>query len=288
MRSIFGSNPVLISCLLLVHQSSCFILPTQQQHQQQLTILAAKKSDSSFNDEMENLETARQHFENLMDAHFSWEDASREQNNNNIPRWPHSTDEYTPTPLTESSRRRRVLEMELLNALKDSDEAIEELMSLWIVERGTEAADKLKAMESICSPGLVREEGILRSLLNEYGVHWAEPVSRLSALLYFQGRSDESEHWCDVALAVKPWHFEAVHTQVLNALREKDIARAIRCQRKGLPPLNPRTNNRARKAWVKRAVQEAQESLNKADTVAEVGRRSGGGESPFQADEVWQ
>lgn len=250
------------------------------------TCLAATSSNASSsntggnnnNEELAQLEMARAHFEFLMQTEGLLRD------NADLP-LPHSKDEYTPRPLTESSRHRRQLEMDLLKSLHDSDEAVDELMSLWMVERGMEAAETLQQMEVVCSPGLVHEEKILRDLLEEFGVHWAEPVSRLASLKYYQGNSVESEQWCEIALAVKPWHFEVAHTRTLNALRNQDLAGAVRWKRKALPPLNPETNHRARKAWVQRALLDAQESMDKAEAAAAEKKTF---KNFLRANEVWQ
>lgn len=243
------------SILLLCAATHAFV-PSSIQHRHHHTT-----TKSTVDDEMQDLERARQNFEFLLNTEGLIKDDA-------ILPLPHSPEEYTPRPLTESSRQRRELEMELIAALKNSNEAVEELMALWMVERGMDGAEELHKMTNACSPGLVEEEKILRGLLDEYGIHWVEPVSRLASLMYFKGNSAESRQWCEIALAVKPWHFEVVHTHVLNALRNQDLAQAVRWQRRALPPLNPDTNNKARKAWVKRALKDAQTSLGKAEMAA--------------------
>jgi hypothetical protein len=268
-------------CAVGVLRSSNAFLFQQQSPRRQVSLkVAPLDEDESFKGELEKLERARANFETLMRNDAQLKDAQKAV-------LPHSKEEYTPDPLTESSRRRRLIEMELLEALQDSNDAVEELMSLWMVERGRKAAEDLTEMENVCSPGLEEEEKMLRDMMDQHGIHWAEPVSRLASLLFFKGRSEESEQWCDVALAVKPWHFEVVHTHVLNALRDQDMARAIRWQRRALPPLNPGTKNKRRKAWVERALRDAQESLEKAEAlVAQL--RGRGGESSLQENEMWQ
>ena len=271
---------LLSAAFLLSHNAAAFVPTTtmpsstsSSSRQHKIRTFA-----SSLDDELDNLEKARANFEFLMQTEGLIKD------NLMIP-LPHSKDEYTPRPLTESSRTRRELEISLLKSLDDSDEAIEELMALWMVERGQDACHELHRMETVCSPGLVEEESILRNLMDEYGIHWAEPVSRLASLLYFKGQSAESEQWCEIALAVKPWHFEVVHTNVLNALRDQDLAAAVRWQRQALPALNASTKNKRRKAWVARAVEDAQESLKKAERAAQEQTRES--LSPFP-NEVWQ
>ena len=171
---------------------------------------------------------------------------------------------YIPLPLTLSSRRRRDAEIELLQSLKDSDEAIDDLVSIWMTERDADSARRLQEMECMCSPGLLEEEAELRNMIAEYGLHWPEPASRLAALLYFKGKSEESMVWADRVLQVKPWHFEAVHLQRLNCLRLQS-ALLWTYARKALPPLNRVTRNTARHRWVENAVNEARQALYRAE-----------------------
>ena len=272
---------VLLGTIFLSPKVSGFVLtqrPTQTQLLDTTTIITGLSMGSSLDDELDHLEEARSKFEFLMQT----EGLVKE--NLMVP-LPHSPDEYTPRPLTEKSRERRELELSLLQSLESSDDGIEELMSLWMVERGPEAAQELQSMETLCSPGLVEEERILRNLMHEYGIHWAEPVSRLASLLYFKGNSAESKEWCEIALAVKPWHFEVVHTCVLNALRSNDLGAAVRWQRRALPGLNPTNNHKRRKAWVARAVKDAQNSLQKAKKAA---RESKPEQRSKWSNEVWQ
>jgi hypothetical protein len=171
---------------------------------------------------------------------------------------------YVPLPLTLTSRRRREAEIELLLSLEDSDAAIDDLVSMWMTERDAESARRLQEMENICSPGLIEEEAALRSMIAEYGLHWPEPASRLAALLYFKGNSEESMVWADRVLQVKPWHFEVLHLQRLNCLRLQS-ALLWRYARKALPPLNHVTGNAARHHWVNNAVNEAHQALSRAE-----------------------
>lgn len=246
---------------------------------------------ASLDDELMDLEKFREQFEHLMETenkNSEYEQSSKEQQKiMATSARAHSKEAYIPRPLTESSRRRRKLEMELLESLEDSDEAIDELVSLWMIERGKDAAKQLQDMEAICSPGLVEEEAILRHLIEEYP-HWAEPFCRLGALLHFKGRTEESEDLCQVSLAMKPWHFEALHSLVLNALRKEDIATAIRWQRLALPNLNPSTDNKARKAWVERALKDAQDSLEKAEVAAVEKKKNDEISDNHRGQEVWQ
>jgi hypothetical protein len=105
--------------------------------------------------------------------------------------------------------------MELLESLKDSDKAVDYLVTMWMVERGAGPHQRLQAMEQICSDGLVVEEATLRNMIQDYGMDWPEPMSRLAAILYFKGKSDESMVWANRVLAVKPWHLEAVQFSIV-------------------------------------------------------------------------
>ena len=174
------------------------------------------------------------------------------------------SEDHSPRPLTLSSRRRRDAEIELLQSLKDSDEAIDDLVSIWMTERDAHSARRLQEMESTCSRGLEEEEAELRNMIAVYGLHWPEPASRLAALLYFKGESEESMVWADRVLQVKPWHFEAAHVQRLNCLRLQSTL-LWQYARKVLPPLNRVTRNAARHRWVKKAVDEARQSLSRAE-----------------------
>ena len=174
--------------------------------------------------------------------------------------------------LTSLGRKRRQVEMELLESLQDDDEAVEELMMLWLCERDAAATQRFQAMEQKCSDGLVEEEAYLRQLVAEYGIEeWVEPASRLACLLFYKGRTQDSHDLCQKVLQHKPWHFEALHLNLLIALishgANADGNKALlwRAARKTLPPLNYRTNHRRRRAWVKRAIEQARESLARAE-----------------------
>jgi hypothetical protein len=65
----------------------------------------------------------------------------------------------TPSSLLASSGRKgRELELQLLKSLQDDDDAVEELMMLWLCERDAAATRRLQEMEQTCSNGLVEEE----------------------------------------------------------------------------------------------------------------------------------
>ena len=87
------------------------------------------------------------------------------------------TEDHSPHPPTLLSRRRRHAEIELLQSLKDSDEAINNLVSILMMERGAHSARRLQEMESACSRELEEEEAQLRNIIAVYGLHWPEPAS---------------------------------------------------------------------------------------------------------------
>ena len=228
--------------LLITVTTAALVIPNRSRQASSLVISATTGSS------IDDLERARQGFEAAM--------------SNPIGR----------PLLTSSGRKRRQVELELLESLQDDDEAVEELMMLWLCERDAAATQRLQSMEQKCSDGLVEEEAYLRQLVADYGVEeWVEPASRLACLLFYKGRTQESHDLCQKVLQHKPWHFEALHLNLLNALifhsADADGSKVLlwRAARKTLPPLNYRTNHRRRRAWVKRAMEQARESLAKAE-----------------------
>ena len=214
--------------------------------------MGLSKEETSLDRDLDEIEKARQNFESLVTPHLQNEKKDEDS-------------VYVPPPLTTSSRKRRLLEMDLLASLEDSNDAVDELMHLWLCERDAVSTQQLVAMQEACSPGLVQEEQQLRAMVDQYGVDWPEPAARLATLLYYKGRSEESMEWASRVLRVKPWHFEVIHLQVINSLRMKDRKKVWQYARRTLPPLNPHTNNARRKKWVKQALQDAQESYAKAE-----------------------
>lgn len=172
-------------------------------------------------------------------------------------------EEFKVPILTETLLRRKEIEIELLESLFHTDDSIDKLMAIWMMERNTESAKQLQKMESLCSPGLKREEQILHNMINIHGIHWVEPISRLAAVYYFQGKTADSIYWCNVALSIKPWHFEVAHTLVLNRLRQNDIAQAIADNRKYvLPPLS---QPKRRYKWLSKQIYNAHRAIHKAE-----------------------
>jgi hypothetical protein len=155
--------------------------------------------------------------------------------------------------LTSTSRHRRQLEIKLLHSLEKSDDAVEELMHLWMYEHGTKAATELENMQEEVSPGLMREQAVLADMLADYP-SWAEPHVRLATLLYYKGETQQSRELAKMSLKLKPWHFEAVQLLILLALRDGNMGEALSYARQSLPPVD----SKRRYMWVRQAIMEAQ------------------------------
>lgn len=166
--------------------------------------------------------------------------------------------------ITTTNQRRGLLEIEMLESLAYSDEPVDALMGMWVNERGPTPAQDLERMQEYCSPALVQEERMLRDMSHATHFEWMEPIIRLATLLFYRGLRGESYDLCQYVLEHKPWHFEAAHLKLLHCLTSShpalpsrwSVARSI-----VLPPLNPRTNNKSRKQWVRRMVAEAKASM---------------------------
>jgi len=171
--------------------------------------------------------------------------------------------------LTTSACARLNVEIALLLSMLDSDDAVDEIMNLWITERGAESAIVLRDMELQCSAGLRKEEAVLREMIAQYQEGWIEPMNRLAAVLYYQGDSEESHIWCSTVLRHKPWHFEAAHLQVMNGLRLGfDRSEIMRMGRNSLPPIHL---TRTRQKWVERMLREARSRLHEGTSFQEMG-----------------
>lgn len=171
-------------------------------------------------------------------------------------------------PLTTIERERREVELQLLAKLEEGDDAVDDLWTLWFGERGSVAASKLVQADELSKRGpeyWKQAEVILKALIAEHGVYWAEPVNRLATLYYQLGRLDEAETLCHVVLAVKPWHFGTLSNIVMiyAAKQESDNARLWAASR--LPTFAPTGANRRRVAWTDKAVQSAKQSLENAE-----------------------
>jgi len=184
-----------------------------------------------------------------------------------------------PPPLTAILRERRLSELKLLSSLKDSDESINELWSLWFSERGPTAATILLRAEELVSQSssqpqkLQEAESVLWGLIESYGLHWAEPVNRLATVLYLQGRLEESKALCEAVLDVKPWHFGALSGIVMVCAGLRDVSGARIWADRRLPALTPEQTSGSRRAtWVNQACRDANDALLVAE---KVGRDAG-------------
>ena len=169
-----------------------------------------------------------------------------------------------PPPLTSIARERREAEISLLSSLSSDDAALSDLWSLWFSERGPDAAGELLRAEELASRGSDywdEAEGMLRDIIEEHGVHWAEPVNRLATLLYQRGRLQEARALCEYVLAVKPWHFGALSGIVMVCVGMEDAQAARLWADRRLPPLQPIGDNARRYDWAARASGEAGKSL---------------------------
>lgn len=163
-------------------------------------------------------------------------------------------------PLTTIERERRLAEIQLLAHLNDGDEPVNDILELWFAERGPRAAGLLRRADDLINEGHEEwgeAESILRSLIEEYGVYFAEPINRLATLYYLQGRLEESLTLNKMVLGVKPWHFGALShiVMVYAALGDSNSARQWAAFR--LPMFSHGGSNRRRTRWVERVVVEA-------------------------------
>ena len=169
----------------------------------------------------------------------------------------------SPPPLTAILRERRLTEIELLKSLHTSDKAVKDLWSLWISERGAEAASNiLHAEELIAVESWTEAEIALLALIEEHGIHWAEPVNRLATLYYMLGRYEEAKALCELVLDIKPWHFGALSGIVLVCTAKNDASGARFWAEKRLPPAGDR-----RVLWTTDAIEKAEQSLHEASLV---------------------
>ena len=210
--------------------------------------------------DMEDLERARRELEQLL--HSSTSGGATIET------------ETASNNLSCAGRQRRVLELELLESLRHSDDAIDTLMDVWIHECPADihAVDAIQVLQDSCHD-LAHAETVLLQIVQEHDNHhhdhWPEPYSRLALLWFVQGRYQECERAVQTVLQQKPWHFEALQMQVLlqlvnnnnnnnNNSTNNHWAVALPYARRGLPPLQQR---KRRHRWVDWAVQQAQHQL---------------------------
>jgi hypothetical protein len=134
-------------------------------------------------DNLEDYDEARRSFEHLLKEH----NAAAPHHDNNMVHHDHDDGVI----MSSASRRRKQLEIELLQSLQDSDDALDELIYLWMQEADPHDAQALQDMQEECSTGLVKEEALLRKMIEEHGT-WCEPCIRLATLLFYKGRTEES------------------------------------------------------------------------------------------------
>jgi hypothetical protein len=171
-------------------------------------------------------------------------------------------------PLTTIERERRLAELELLSSLDEGDHSLSDIWDLWFAERGQSAANLLHRVDDLMNEGpegFGEAEKILRDLVQEHGVHFAEPLNRLATIYYLQGRMEEALTFNKMVLAVKPWHFGALShiVMVYAALGDNQSARQWAAFR--LPSYSPDKSNRRRIRWTERAVAEATMRLERRE-----------------------
>ena len=171
-------------------------------------------------------------------------------------------------PLTSMDRERRLAEITLIQQLENGDDVLQDLWTLWFQERGADAAKLLSQAEELSNMGPQywdKAEMILKEMIEDYGVYWAEPVNRLATLYYMQGKLEEAETLCKMVLTIKPWHVGALSGIVLvyASMHDSESARQYAARR--LPSFDPNGANKRRKQWVQQALQDAQDALSSAE-----------------------
>ena len=273
-----------LALLLLVSLSrravKAFAPSSRGNHHPPAFVRAAQKDDSSSpmeHDDFQGIEEARKNFEEiLLDSSMSSQ--------------LYDTCEEDDAILTSAGRHRRQLEMALLDDLRESNDALDALTSLWMNERGKDSADKLISMQEECSAGLFEEEAQLLEMMEKYP-NWAEPRVRLGLLYFYKGRTKDSYRLALEALKIKPWHIEAPQLLIMVCLRNEDLKQALYWARRSLPrmtesimELDKERFFRRRSVWVDNALREAQKML----TEAELSRDEGMPETQTSTLGAWQ
>jgi hypothetical protein len=150
---------------------------------------------------------------------------------------------HTPAMLTSLERKRRVLEIELLQNLMHDDETVHQLWLLWFTERGNQGNATKQLYDATTysnDPNTWdKAEAILRDLILHHGIYWVEPMNRLATLYYLQGKYQQSIDLCKVVLHVKPWHFGALSGMVGLYIQTNDLQQAKVWSEKRLPSSVP-------------------------------------------------
>ena len=250
-------------------------------------------SNSKQLDGVEDLERARRELEQLLQSTSTTTETTVTigATSSTQSSAPNENDEFL---LSCAGRQRRYVELELLESLRTSDEAIDALMHVWIHECPADihAVDAIQVLQDSCHD-LQHAETVLLQIAQEHR-HWPEPHSRLALLWFVQGRYDECERSVQRVLQQKPWHFEALQMQVLLQLvlkaadddndKDHSWAAALPYARRGLPPLQQR-NRRHR--WVDWAVQQAQQQLLRLEE-RDDRARAAVDQSESSNESVWQ
>jgi hypothetical protein len=208
-----------------------------------------------------------------------------------------------PPLLTAMARERFETEIQLLKSLKDSNDGLSELWTLWHYSRGPAAANILEEADSLTAQGPAswqRAEDQLQQLLVDEqeeeggGVLFVEAVNRLATLYFLQGRYPESKQMCEVVLAAKPWHFGALSGIAMVCKGLEDSEGMMEWAQKWMPPLQADDDdNRSRKEWVDDMVAQAQTKLEEAEervkaSFQELPLRDEPTSVPFQMDQQQQ
>jgi hypothetical protein len=180
--------------------------------------------------------------------------------------------------LTSTERKRRLLEIDLLqNLIYNDDETVHQLWSLWYTERdhcskGNATAQLYAAATYSNDPNTWDiAEQVLRQLILQHGIYWVEPLNRLATLYYLQGKYQQSIDLCNVILYVKPWHFGALSGMVGLYIQLNHMAMAKKWSEQRLPSYVPdriqgsQNSNQRRVEWVRKAVSDARLSFEKAE-----------------------
>ena len=233
--------------------------------------MAIREEESSSHSPIDNESTRKRRNNDIEEARKSFEELLRDET---IAAQIYSDDksEEKASILTSAGLHRRSIEMSLLESLRDSDDAIDELVHFWITERDPECAAQIFAMEEQCSDGLIVEERQLLRMMDQHPT-WAEPVVRYATLLFLTGRADEAYEMALDALELKPWHFEIPQLLIMISLRNEDLAQALLWARRALPKQKKGDSdtvaNRRRHQWVERALEASKKQLCDAEKLRE-------------------
>ena len=265
LDSCFHSAVLLLALL----QDAVAFAPSIKQSRPFIAPKATTSDSSSSSLGPRSIEEARRAFEDLL--HLNDDDESSQLFLNDA-------DIEHNSLLTTVGRYRLTVEMDLLESLRESDAAVDELLHLWITERDQESAAQIFAMQANCTRGMIKEEQQLLKMMQRHPT-WAEPVIRLATLLFFKGRTEESYQLAIYALELKPWHIEAPQLLIMISLRNQDLGQALFWARQSLPALRSQKMavqggdkdlfHRKRQQWVENALRAAKKQLEEAERLRE-------------------